>query len=275
MRFFILICITIFGIHHWELAAQKLSTNLGSASSGMGGTGVASDDLWGAANNQASLGFNQEWGAGFYYENRYLSKALSLNALTLVMPLGKGSFATNISYFGYSQYNEKKIGFAYGMPLSKRLAFGVQLDYLHTAIGEQYGGIGLVTFEAGLLYEISSKVKLGAHVFNPVQAKLNDYNDERLPMLLKMGLNWTLSEDFMAAVEVQSDIDHDLVFRVGLQYAIGETLYTRIGMSNNPNTFTFGVGLKMEDFTLDFSSSMHQVLGYSPQIGLHYQIKKR
>lgn len=167
-----------------------------------------------------------------------------------------------------------KVGLGYGMALSKRFAVGVQMDYLHTSIGNNYGSQGIFTFEMGIMAQLTDDVSLGAHVFNPIQAKLNDYNEEKTPSLLKLGLQWKLDENFTAAAEVQSDIDHAMVFCGGLEYRIKEILYTRIGLSNNPNIFSFGVGLKMNSFQLDFSSSMHQTLGYSPQIALIYLIHK-
>ncbi len=257
-----------------EIYGQKIPSNLGAAESAMGGTGVASSGLWAFANNQASLGFNSQFGVGFYYENRFMTKELSLNALSLVVPTKKGSFSANLSYFGYSQYNEKKFGLAYGLLLSKRLALGVQMDYLTTNIGNNYGSVGLFTFEIGLMAKVSEDLTLGAHIFNPIQVKLNDYNGEKIPSLLKIGLQWRLDKNFTAAMEAQSDIDNKIVMCGGLEYRIRDILYTRIGISNNPSIFSFGVGLQMKAFRIDFSSSMHQTLGYSPQLSLIYQMDK-
>ncbi len=256
------------------VCSQNLAKNIGSRSSAMAGTGVASSSFWGSSNNQATLGFNKDWGAGFSYENSYLAKELSLNSLALVMPTNKGSFIIDLNYFGYSQYNETKIGFGYGMALSERFAVGVQMDYLRTAIGNDYGSKNIFTFEVGILAKLNEEITLGAHVFNPIQAKLNEYNNERIPALLKIGLEWKLSDNFIASAEVQSDINNELAVMGGLEYRIKKILYTRIGVGSGPNIFSFGVGLNMKNFRLDFSSSMHQLLGYSPQISLYYQFKK-
>ena len=254
--------------------AQNQPRNIGARESAMGGAGVASTEFWASANNQASLGFNKQWGAGFYYENRFLTKELSLNSLSVVMPTKGGSFVLDMNYFGYSNYNESKIGFGYGMALSKRFALGVQIDYLRTAVGKGYGSSNIFTFEIGLLTKITDEISLGAHVFNPIQSKLNDYDNEKIPPLLKLGLQWELSENFVAAGEVQSDIDNSVCVIGGLEYRIMKTLYTRIGISNSPNIFSFGVGLQMKNFRFDFSSSMHHTLGYSPQLSLIYQANK-
>ncbi|MCK5846371.1 MAG: hypothetical protein KAG84_02955 [Bacteroidales bacterium] len=253
---------------------QHNAKNLGARSSAMAGSGVANCGFWGAINNQATLGYNKQWGAGFYYENSFLVKELSLNTISVVMPTNKGSFALNIVHFGYSQYSESKVGIAYGMALSERFAVGVQMDYLRTDIGNEYGSKDIFSFEVGIIAKLTETVTLGAHVFNPIQAKLNDYNNERIPALIKLGVEWELADNFIAIGEIQSDIDSDIAIIAGLEYRIKEILYTRIGVGSGPNIFSFGVGLNFKNIRLDFSSSMNQTLGYSPQISLFYRTNK-
>ncbi len=269
-----LLLIPIFALTLLMANAQQTAQNIGARSSAMAGAGVASTGFWSAANNQAALGYNKSYGAGFYYENGYLAKELSLNSLALVVPTNKGSFVVDLNYFGYSQYNESKIGLGYGMALSEKFAVGVQLDYLRTYIGGDYGSANIFTFEVGLMSKITKDLTLGAHIFNPIQAKLTDYNDERISALMKLGLEWKLSENFIALAEVQSDIDNEMSIIGGLEYRIKEILYTRVGIGTGPNMFSFGVGLNLKHFKLDFSSSMHQLLGYSPQLSLYYQFNK-
>lgn len=249
---------------------QNISGNAGGRSAAMGGTGVASNSFWSVNNNQAGLGFSESSGVGFYYDNHFLINELSLSQLSAVFKTKKGGFGLNVSYFGYGLYNEKKIGLAYGMKLGKRFALGVQMDYLHTFIAENYGSKSMFTFEIGLMTKITDELTLGAHVYNPIRTQISSYNDERIPTILKLGLNWDLSKDFTAAIEAESDMNNPLVLRAGLEYNIMDLMYARVGISNNPNIFSFGVGLYFGGFKLDFSSSMHQVLGYSPQFSAIY-----
>ncbi len=250
--------------------AQNTGGNSGGRSAAMGGAGVASSDFWTVNNNQAGLGFVDKSGVGFYYENQFLMNDFNLSQFSAIYKTKRGGFGLNVGYYGSGLYNEKKIGFGYGMRLGKRFALGVQLDYLNTFIADVYGSKNMFTFEVGLMTKITDELTLGAHVFNPIRTKLSDYDDERMPTLLKLGLDWDLSNDFTAAIEAESDIEHPLVLRAGLEYNIMDLMYARIGVSNNPNIFSFGVGIYYGGFRLDFSSSMHQVLGYSPQISAIY-----
>lgn len=268
LKYLLLIFSLSFTIH--LVLAQNTLQSIGGRSAAMGKTGVASYDFWSVNNNQAGLAFMEKSGVGFYYQNLYLVNDLNYNQLSAVLKTYRGGFGVNVSYFGYGQYNEKKVGLAYGMQLGKRFSIGAQLDYLHTYIAQDYGSKGVVTFELGMMAKINEDLTLGAHVFNPISAKLAEYDDERIPTLLSLGLNWKLSSDFTAAVEAQSDIDNPLILKAGLEYNIMDLIYIRIGLSNNPNVFTFGAGLYYSGFRLDFSSSMHQVLGYSPQMSAQY-----
>jgi hypothetical protein len=265
-----LLLLSIFSLLISYSFSQNISGNAGGRSAAMGQTGVANFSFWTVNNNQAGLGFIEESGVGFYYDNRFLINEMSLNQLSATLKTKRGGFGLNVSYYGYGQYNEKKIGLAYGIQLGKRFALGVQLDYLNTFIAENYGNHNMFTFEIGLMTKITDELTLGAHIYNPIRTQISEYNDERLPTLLKLGLNWDLSKDFTAAVEAESDMNHPLVLKAGLEYNIMDLMYARIGVSNNPNIFSFGVGLYFGGFKLDFSSSMHQVLGYSPQISAIY-----
>jgi hypothetical protein len=47
----------------------------------------------------------------------------------------------------------------------------------------------------------------------------------------------------------------------------------RGGISTNPGIYSFGFGVDYKKLRVDFSSSVHNVLGYSPQISLIYTFK--
>jgi hypothetical protein len=110
----------------------------------------------------------------------------------------------------------------------------------------------------------------GAHTFNPMHVKLSDYNDERIPTILNAGFGYTFSERLLLTAEAYKNSEYPMEFRSGVEYKFGHMAYARIGITTNPARYTFGFGLEMKSFTLDFSSSVHSQLGYSPQVSLQY-----
>jgi hypothetical protein len=267
MRYKLIIILSFVCFH---LYPQHDNSPIGARSAGMGNSSVCLQDLWAVHNNQAGLSELKNIEAGVYYENRFLLKELSFKSLAIAIPSKTGVFGLDINSFGFNLYNENKFGLAYSEKLLKNLSIGIQLDYLHTHIAENYGNKGIVTFETGLRAQISNKIILAAHVFNPIRAKLSDYNVERIPSILKFGLLYKPAEKINICAESEKDINYENILRIGVEYNIIKTIFIRTGISTNPVMNSFGFGFEYHKFRLNFSSSIHQTLGYSPQFSVSY-----
>ena len=131
---------------------------------------------------------------------------------------------------------------------------------------------GVVTFEAGFQAKLTDDICVGVHVFNPVNAKINDYNDERIPAVFKLGLSYLLSKDIFCLFEIEKVTAQNANIKAGLEYKILEKTYVRMGFMSDPVTFTFGFGLKIKKLKFDMASSYHQVLGFSPKVSMIYDL---
>ncbi len=256
-----------------SIIAGNENSTIGGKASAMGGAAVTLSDFWAINNNQAGLADLKKMKLGFYFENRFLSKALSYKALAFAMPSKSGVFGINYSHFGYNLYSEQKVGIAYAKSFGKRFSAGLQFDYLGTSIADNYGNKNAFTFELGVIAKLSNNVTLGAHLFNPVNAKFNDYNNEKIPSVFKLGFSYLFSEKLLFAIETEKNINYKPIFKAGIDYKIISFAYFRLGISNNPTISTLGFGVDYKQLTIDFSSSVHQVLGYSPQFSLIYTFK--
>lgn len=245
----------------------------GGRSAAMAHASVALSDFWSLQNNQAGLAFYGQPAAGFYFENRFMVKELSLKSGGFVFPVGTGVIGASVSYFGYPKYNESKFGLAWARSFGKILSVGLQLDYLLTSIGSDYGRKGIATFEIGLLSKVSEQLSIGAHIFNPLHVKFAEYDDERLPAIFRIGAAYAFDENILVTVEAEKDTEFDPVLKVGIEYQVVKSVYVRGGISTNPGLYSFGFGLNLNHLRVDLSSSVHQVLGYSPQISMIYQFK--
>lgn len=271
----VLIFLVVVSLYYTQntIFAGNENNPIGARSSGMGNASVTHTDFWSVHNNQAGMTNLKMLSAGIYFENKYLLKELSLKSAAIVMPTSSGVFGLTMNYFGYSAYNETKIGLAYAKQLGKKLSAGVQLDYLSTRIAENYGNRNMLTFEVGLLSQINDKFSIGVHVFNPVRAKLSEYNDERTATVIKLGASWTFSKKIILCAEAEKDINLDPIYKTGLEYHIIEPIYVRMGIATNPLVNTFGFGMNFNKLKIDFASSVHSVLGYTPQFSLIYNFK--
>lgn len=247
---------------------------LGARSSGMGNASVSLSDVWSAHHNQAGLGFLRDFSAGAYYENRFLIKELSIKGGVAALPVKGGTFGLCISNFGYSLYHENKYSLSFAKAFGDKLSAGIAMDYLTTKIGEGYGSKGVLAAEFGIQAKPLKGLTIGAHVFNPTRAKLADYNNERLPTVIRFGGDYNFSDKVKVAVETEKDIAQKAIFKAGIEYKPVKELYLRAGIGTNPTLTSFGFGLNLKSIQIDVSANYHQTLGFSPQIGLTYIFKK-
>ena len=245
---------------------------VGARAAGVANASVTYSDVWSSFHNQAGLAQVNDISAGVYFENRFLISDLSVKGFAVALPTAKvGTFALSATMFGGSLYNEKKAGIGYAKKLGQKFSAGVQVDYLSTFIAEDYGNRSSFAVEIGMLAEPVKNLKLGVHLFNPNKAKLAEYADERIPVIMRFGASYKFSEKVLISAEEEKDIDQKSVFKSGIEYHIAEVLYLRGGISSNPSLTTFGFGLKInKQFLLDMASSWHQQLGFSPQFSLGY-----
>lgn len=265
--------LSVFAFLHsflFHAGAQNLPT--GSRQAGMGRTSVAITDFWNCQNNQAGIALMNKTSAGLYYESRFALNQLSSKSAAVVVPTGIGVLGATFNYFGYSLYNEMKIGLVYARAFGPYFRMGVQLDYLQTSLGMDYGSKGSVTFEIGVQSDVTEKLTLGAWVFNPIQVKLADYTDERIPAIFRFGLAWHFSDHFFATVEAEKNTAfRSIILRGGLEYGIKDRFFLRTGFSTQQEIFSMGFGFKIKFLKFDISAVMHESLGFSPQASLIFQ----
>ena len=246
---------------------------IGGRSAGMAHASVTLSDLWSVHHNQAGLAFVEKPEAGLFSESRFLVPGVGLRGLVAAIPTSSGTFGVTLSQFGFSSYNESKVGLAFARKFGENLSFGLQLDYLRTHIAENYGNRNMLSVELGVLAKLSDDLTFGAHVYNPNRAKISDFNDERTPAIMRMGFNYRFSEKVIIAIETEKDIDFKPVFKAGIEYHITKPLYLRTGIASNPFLNSYGFGLELKQFKFDFATSYHATLGYTPHLSISYAFK--
>lgn len=248
--------------------------HLGARSAGMAHASVTLFDVWSTHHNQGGLGWLKTPSAGVYFENRFLLNELSQMGASVAVPVGPGAFGLSYSGFGWSLYKENKVGLAYGMQFNEKIAGGVQANYHSIRLPNNYGSATSVSVEAGIQARVTEELTIGVHLYNPTRTKLNDFNDERIPTIMRFGAGYQFSDKVLITAEAEKDIEFAGIVRAGLEYTPGDKLYLRGGIATNPGLISFGFGLKFDTFKADIASTYHQVLGFSPQISLSYDLVK-
>jgi hypothetical protein len=245
----------------------------GGKSAATGFTSATDGDFWSVHNNPAGMAFFNQPAAGIYYENRLLIRELGYQCGAFILPTKYGPIGGNLTYYGDQNLNRLQAGIAYARKFGDRVAAGLQFDFLRSFLAENYGSRKTITFAAGIQAKITHDLLFGAHVFNPVSAKISSYNDERIPSVINAGVTYTFSDRFNFTTEAVKSSFRPLDIRAGAEYRFMKSACARAGITTSPFRYTFGCGIMLGALTIDFSSSVHQVLGFSPQISMQYQFR--
>lgn len=252
---------------------------VGARFAGMGGTGLTLVDPWSVRMNPAGIAGIKVPTAGLFYQQHYFSGDLANQALTVVLPVGKGSFGVAADRFGYDLYNETRGSLAYAMRFGEGLRAAVQLNYLGVRIGENYGSTSAFTAELGVQAKMTENIWLGAHLYNPTRAKLGTVSesdvtlDERVPTLLRAGFGYMPSTKLTLTAEIEKDIDRAERVRAGVEYNPNKVLFLRTGISTGPVSGYFGAGFRMQRLDIDLAVAVRSQLGPTPMINLNYRFK--
>lgn len=267
----------LFIIASLILASTVLSAQdaPGARATGLGGSAVVLDDVWSGFHNQAGLVNLQGFAAGVFYENRFSLNELATRGAIVALPYGNNAFSLSYKSFGYSAFSSSRASLGYALKMSDKFSGGVQINYHAIRIGENYGSQQTFSFEGGFQYKMTTKLTLGGHIYNPTRAKIADFNDERIASILRIGAGYKFSDKLQLLGEVRKASDADAGIRLGIEYRPVEQIALRGGFGSEPSMYSFGFGWILKTFQVDAAVGFHQVLGFTPQLSLTYNVVKK
>lgn len=243
---------------------------VGARSAGLAYATVMLPDFWSVFHNQGGLAYINRMSAGMYH-NLGIIKEMSYQSVAFAYPVSTGTFALSGTYFGYSKYNELKVGLGFGKMLAEHFSLGVQIDYYSSHVQGITNNLSQVTFEAGMLYEPVDNLFIGAHVFNPANSFYNTA-EAHLPSVFRFGCGYSFDRQVMLTMELEKDIEGPAVIRSGIEYSVFEDFHLRTGVIIQPLIFSFGLGYQLADIKGDIAFFRHQVLGYVPHISMQIDL---
>lgn len=241
----------------------------GGRATALGGSALVLDDVWSGFHNQAGAVHLPGLSAGAYYESRFGLNELSDKGLVVAMPFRKSAFGINYRSFGYSLFTNSRAGLFYAQKLSEKFSVGVQFNYYSLRLGENYGTRSTVGMEGGFLYRYNAKLSFAGHIQNPTRAGFTDYNNERMPSILRFSGGYQFSEKVMMLAEVKKPDNAGYIVSGGVEYFPADQIAIRGGFNSN-QSFSFGFGWRIKTLTIDAAAGFHAVLGFTPQISLNY-----
>ena len=256
-------------LHINASGGNRYGIDAGAGEAGMGYACVMKEGFWSSFNNQALLAFNNSFGFGINYENRFGIMELGTRTAGVLIPAGKASVGAAYSHFGYNDFKRDVAGLACGMKLSEIIAAGVQIDYFSVRTSGEYNNYNSITFETGLIVSPSDNIMIGLHLFNPVP---NSLRKNSQPVSIRIGAGINLSKILFAGAEAEMSTGSNLILRTGFEYEAVKNLRLRAGFSTQNNSFCFGTGYQIGIVKIDLGFATHEMLGVTSSISLIFKI---
>ncbi len=245
----------------------------GSRSMGMGNAHVTLGDSWAVFNNSAGIAFLEHSQIAVGYDQRLNLQELTTFAAAMAIKSRQGAWGIGVSSFGSELFSQQQVGLSFASKLGIT-SLGLKVDYLQTSI--EGGGTGRAAIVSlGGIAELTPVLLFGAHVYNLSGAGYGRFSTDKLPIIVKAGLSYRPSSALMVNLEAEKDILLPPLVKLGLEYALAQKLYTRIGINSEPANLFFGIGFRPKAFQLDYAMGQHAQLGYTQHLSLQLNLSKK
>lgn len=254
--------------------AQTLSKPIAASIISPGAYSIDHVDIFSVWQNVASLAEVKEAGFGVYGERRFLLAQTNFYSSVIALPTEEGNFAFQADYFGFKNYNESQIGFAYARKMGERFDLGIKFNYYSFRI-PGYQNPSTVDFEIGGMVHITEKLNAGINLYNTVGGKLSKTDNEKLGSVYTLGIGYEASPDFLIAVEVQKQEELPVNVNAAVEYDFAKKFFARFGVATE-NESPFGAaGISWDQFRLNVSASFHPQLGLTPGLQFIVNLKPK
>jgi len=281
LLFFLLLSIVLMAE---ERVGGYLQEKLNVRAAGMGDAMIGTSSEEGFVYNPAGLAFSKESSINFSTGGGY-NKITGIEA---VIPLvEEGGIGVGINYtklsideidqrdnegnkIGTLSDEENLLAFGLGFQYEKNLGLGVTLKKMEQKLGEKKADG--YTVDAGILWKIKDVLYLGT-VFTNIKSDGLKWDTrvgetDELPKTVKMGGSLRLFENkFNSSIVYENELSERgrTALKIGEEVWIKNRIALRIGRKIEKNDkidnfedqdyLTFGTGLKIKVFTLDYSFS--------------------
>ena len=252
--------------------SQNYGYFAGSRSSALAHSSVAIQDIWSSTHNQAGLAFIDNSAVAISYQNRYHLKELVLGNLCLAYKTKAGTVGLNINQFGFSLFNQTKIGINYARSFGKRLGVGLQINYEDNYVDQGTSQKPAISWELGLLTKPLKKLSIGFHLYIPAGLPSFNENNETPSPIARFGFLYKPGNRFAFSSELKKDLNFTERYSFGLEYQLLDSFFLRSGIGLQPIQNTFGLGFQLKRLSINGSFQYDYALGLSTQLSLAHQL---
>tara|TARA_B100000965_G_scaffold406062_1_gene442958 strand:- start:2700 stop:3473 length:774 start_codon:yes stop_codon:yes gene_type:complete len=244
----------------------------GPVSLALGGVSASTANEWSVFNNPAGLIANEGINTAFSYQTIFNFAPFNTVMAAVNHETNWGTASFGVYRFGDELFSNQmaSLGFARKIGIMSLGAKTSVLQYHIDGFGKRATFIG----EMGVLAEFTEQLHFGAHVYNFTQSVIAEESGERVPTIIRLSLKYQPDEALAIYMEGDKNVEDKPDLRLGIAYGLMENLELRTGFSTQTNRHSFGAGLTLKKFKINYAVRSNRGTGATHNFGLGYQIKQ-
>ena len=187
---------------------------------------------------------------------------------------GIGYQAMNVEFHDVNLMSEQTISLGHSIYLNKDVISETSLGYslnLYYASFHDLGHETAVGLNAGIIAVLHQRTRLGIMLTNINRPRLGDGEKHDIPQMLAVGLSYIPYQGVITSVDLKKNFEGSTELRTGVEVELHPMFTLRMGVRNNPASYSFGAGFNVVGVKLDYSLNTHSVLDLTHHIGLGYK----
>jgi len=228
---------------------------------------------WSTICNPAALASCHDYAGTFFVSPRQFGlEELRTISAAGVVPFDGISVGFVLGQFGFDLYQETEFTIGAGVTVDDGIAVGGAFNLTRFSLGP-YGAATVTSYDLAALLDIVDEMRIGFEWKNFTAAKIGG-SGESLSQILAIGLWYDLTSDSHMTMEMEKDIHFPFSLKMGFEQDLLNALTLRIGMSNNPDKVSCGLGVRVAGFELSYAGYSHPQLGWTHQVEISFTMKQ-
>lgn len=238
----------------------------------LGNSGIANiySNSFGSVKNPALSVFTKNLESGIYYTpGLYNLEELAIFGFSLNYPINEISnvaFSYYNNSFSLYKKNYYNLNFSYLFDPLFIPGFNIGIDYIDI---KNYKSDYKIIFDFGLLSILDKNFVTGFAIKNLFKnSHHNDDND--ITHKYQLGFSYYFDNHSNLNFSVEKELYQKVNFAAGVSIQTVDFFYLNIGYHNNPSLQNYGFTLFINNISLEYALSIHNILGNTHHISLFY-----
>lgn len=241
----------------------------GPISMGMSNISSPLSNSWSVFNNPAGLANHDTFDAVFAYQTIFDFAPFNTVSAAINYPTTLGQTAIGVYRFGDDIFSTSMLSVGFGRKIGI-ISLGAKMNYLQYRI-DGFGKRAIGLAEMGAIGKVTPSLTFGMHIYNFTQSVISESTGEKVPVIIRLSAAYALSEQADLFIEGEKDIEEQADVRFGLRYRIIEALELRTGFSTQINRMSFGAGIFISRFRVDYALRANETISATHNFGLTYR----